>query len=421
MERNRINQSETGHHVFKRKKLKPSKTGFRSGVSAAGSYFIKSTGLHLKAFFLWILAKPLSDDERPRLRRRALDPLSETGGTPIRLLFSIVVALSVLPLFFNFNTALAGKKSNVAPSATTNPHATATNVELKKTASVNITPLNQVRPIKYARRTQRRAPMATPPDFTRGSTALKEVSFTFDGGSYRGQTKQILDILRRRSIQTTLFLTGTFIERNPALVRRMLKDGHEIGNHMMTHSHMTSFAGNGRHKTLPGVNRAFVQGELLRTAGIFYRVTGEKMTPLWRAPYGELNKEIRGWAYNAGFVHVGWTTNYSARESLDSLDWVSDPNSRLYRTTAHLKERILRFGKGRHELNGAITLMHLGTRRRGEKLADRLDEMINTLQSRGYRFVKASTLIKGRKDMAAYLPGVDHVAMLDEELRPQAK
>lgn len=436
MELNRTKQPKIGHRVFKRKKLKSSDrlrraaaTGRCKGVTNSSSYSIRTLGLHLKAFFLYLFARPLPDGQRPRQRNAALDPLSasrlwrsESGGTPIRLLFSIVVALIVLPLFFNFNTALAGKKNADAATTRLEQAADITVARLKERDDNAQRRLRHIRQFRhslkdlrttYKRRVPRPALKSIPPDFTRGSTMLKEVSFTFDGGSHRGQTKQILAILRRRSIKTTLFLTGYFIKENPELVRTMLKDGHEIGNHMLTHSHMTSYVKNNRHRTLPGVDKSFVVRELTRTADIFTRVTGQKMAPLWRAPYGELNKEIRGWAYNAGFVHVGWTTDHSARESLDSLDWVADPNSRLFLTTYQIKARILGFGKGRRDLRGAVALMHLGTRRRGEKLADRLGEMIDELHERGYRFVKASTLIKGRKDMAAYLLGTDHVAMLE--------
>jgi len=414
----KLRPSQADHHPLQRRHHKAVL------IAPRNSYSVKPFGLHLKAFFLCLLGNRAKFQEaniavNPAM---AFRPLSESGGAQLPLLLLIVAAFLSLPLFFNLNSAVASSKSAVPLEATryssakevvrvikddntTPPHRPANRRSL---ASVpEISPV--ISPGIQRPATIRPLLKPTPPDFKRGSTALKEVSFTFDGGSHRGQTQQILHILRQRRIKTTIFLTGQFIEKNPRLVRRMLKDGHEIGNHLMNHPHMTTYSSNGRHRRLPHVDKAFLLRQLYQTADIFTRTTGEKMAPIWRAPYGEVNNEIRGWAYNAGYMHVGWTTDYKRKESMDSLDWVSDPNSRLYRTTAQIKERILGFGKGRHGLSGGVVLMHLGTFRRGEKLASRLGEMIDELHARGYRFVKVSALIKGRKDMAAYLTGADRI------------
>lgn len=407
------------------KKLKSSKTTFRQAVpiACAAHYSVKSFGLHLKAFFLGLFQSknsmhpPACKD--PRISHGALSPLSESGGARLPLLLLIVATFLSLPLFFGLGNADAGRGDGVQMEATQYSNTKEVIAIIKDDnimpPRIGSTSLGNV-PAATERPMVRQALQTIPPDFKRGSTELKEVSFTFDGGSHRGQTRQILNTLRQRGIKTTIFLTGLFMKQNPMLVRRMVADGHEIGNHSMNHPHMTTYSKNGRQRTHPQVSRSFVVSELRQASDIFTRITGRKMSPLWRAPYGEINKEIRGWAYNAGYVHVGWTADYTRRESLDSLDWVSETDSRLFRTTDQIKQRILGFGKGHMELRGGIALMHLGTWRRGEKLADRLGEIIDELQVRGYRFVKASTLIKGRKDMAAYLIGTDHFAMAETNL-----
>src|SRR3990170_4037126 len=93
------------------------------------------------------------------------------------------------------------------------------------------------------------------------------------------------------------------IERYPELVKKMAEDGHEIGNHTMTHPHLTTFEKNLKQQTLPGVDREFIIRQLKETAKIFRELTGKDMIPYWRAPYGEQNAEIRQWAYKAGFTH----------------------------------------------------------------------------------------------------------------------
>lgn len=238
--------------------------------------------------------------------------------------------------------------------------------------------------------------IASPPDITRGPIDNMELSITFDGGGYEGEEAwAILDTLREKGIRTTIFITGMFIRNYPDVTKRIVADGHEVGNHTMTHPRLTSFATTLRQRTLPWVTRAFVEKELKSTAELFRAVTGSEMAPLWRAPYGEINEDIRRWAFESGFIHIGWTSDYSRRESLDTLDWVYDRSSSLYRTSSQIKERILRFGRSGNGARGGIILMHLGTERKSDRASGVLGEMIDELRGRGYRFVKVSGLIEG--------------------------
>ncbi|MCK5236337.1 MAG: polysaccharide deacetylase family protein [Deltaproteobacteria bacterium] len=234
-----------------------------------------------------------------------------------------------------------------------------------------------------------------PPDIINASTDRSEITLTFDGGAHSGDTMEILRILRKRGIKTTIFLTGRFIEQNPGLVKIMYFDGHEIANHTLTHSHLTDFSKQYRHITLPNVTKEFIQEELIETAAIYNRVTGREMAPLWRAPYGEVNSEIRAWALEAGFMHIGWTYDNETRTSLDTLDWVFDKKSRIYRSNTEMQNRIMKFANTSTGLDGGIVLMHLGTQRTTDKLVTKLPEIIDSLISRGYKIVKVSELIRG--------------------------
>lgn len=231
-------------------------------------------------------------------------------------------------------------------------------------------------------------------DITRGPVERMEISFTFDGGAEAEDASTILDALQDRDIQTTMFVTGQFIRKYPGIVRRMVLDGHEVGNHTMTHPHLTDYAVNSTHKTASGVDKALVAKELRETAAIFKETTGTEMAPFWRAPFGEINETIRRWAFEEGYLHVGWTTDYQAGESLDTLDWVHDRSSRLYRSPDRIKVRVLGFGKNRGGLNGGIVLMHLGSERTDDKASSRLPEMFDELASMGYSFVKVSRLVE---------------------------
>jgi peptidoglycan/xylan/chitin deacetylase (PgdA/CDA1 family) len=257
-----------------------------------------------------------------------------------------------------------------------------------------------------------------PPDIYRGRIDKKELSITFDGGAGAAEAEEVLRVLRQRNIKTTIFLAGGFIKNYPRLVRQTVKDGHEIGNHTMSHSHLTSFAMDLRHTTLPGVDKNFIDRELREAARLFKLATGEEMAPLWRAPYGEVNEEIRRWAFEAGYIHVNWTRDYKRKETLDSLDWVDDEESQLYYSAEKIKKKILNFGKDGNGVGGGIVLMHLGTTRKSDRAVSILGEIIDELEGRGYRFVKVSELLEGDKnyDVALkMLPKSKMLARLDTQ------
>lgn len=235
------------------------------------------------------------------------------------------------------------------------------------------------------------------PEITRGLTGRMDISLTFDGGGYESgeEAEEILKTLRARSIKATIFLTGLFMRKYPALVREMVRDGHEIGNHTLGHPHLTDFSLTLRQNTVEGVDRAFVERELNGASDLFRMTTGTEMSPLWRAPFGEVNSEIRDWAFGSGYIHVGWTYDPRRRESLDTLDWVYDRRSRLYRTSSEIKDRILNFGGREGGINGGIILMHLGTLRKDDRASDVLGEMLDALLEKGYRFVKVSEQLRG--------------------------
>jgi len=225
-------------------------------------------------------------------------------------------------------------------------------------------------------------------DFSRGNVDQKRIAFTFDGDYLDNITAEILDILKQEEIKCTIFLTGRYMRRYGDLVKRMVDEGHEVGNHTWTHPHLTTFEQNRQHTTRPDITEQFVQQELLKTAELFHHVTGKQMSPYWRAPYGEHNAEIRRWAAAVGFRHIGWTIGKSWDDGMDTLDWVTDKSAKTYHSADEIAEKILSFGERElYGANGAIILMHLGSERNDDYPHLKLPQIIQQFKARGYQFV----------------------------------
>lgn len=236
-------------------------------------------------------------------------------------------------------------------------------------------------------------PSHWPPSISRVAEAGKMIAITFDGGSSDSSAATILDILGRKQIKSTFFLTGKFIKRYPELVKRMLQEGHEIGNHTYSHPHLTTYAMNRKNETSGDINFGKLKNELEKTARLFHTLTGQKMAPFWRAPYGEINEEILNWASKAGYQHIAWTVDNKTGKSMDSLDWVADKDSSLYLNAEQIKERLLSFADDKGRARGGIILMHLGTERKSDAAHEKLGEIIDNFIVKGYKVVPISKLV----------------------------
>ncbi len=252
-------------------------------------------------------------------------------------------------------------------------------------AEIRTTPTPAISP-----RPRPTTPPGAPPILHLVTDSGPSIAITFDGGASSNRTAELLDLLDGLGIKATLFLTGQFIEKHPTLVRRAVLAGHEVGNHTFSHPHLTSWEQERRHRTLPGITKAVLLAEFERSERAFQKATGRPMAPLWRAPYGEENPTLRAWALDAGYLHVRWSSLEG--RSLDSLDWVEDEHSGLYRDSKRIMNILLAFPR----LEGGIVLMHLATDRDEAPWAH-LPQFVEELRKRGIEPTRITELLQQSK------------------------
>ena len=265
------------------------------------------------------------------------------------------------------------------------------------TARPTIRPTSRERPTTVASAAAAGpTPSTAPPVLQLITDAGPRIAITFDGNASSNRTAELLDLLQLHDLKVTLFVTGQFIEKYPSIVRRAVLEGHEIGNHTYSHPHLTTYGEDRRHRLIPGMTRERLQGELRRTEEAFKRATGRSMQPLWRSPFGEENRAIRGWALEMGYLHVRWSSLQGA--SLDSRDWIADEHSSLYQKSSTIMERLLQFP----ELEGGIILMHLATER-AEAPWKELPAFLEAINERGLEATQVTQLLERSKTWRPWL------------------
>lgn len=186
-----------------------------------------------------------------------------------------------------------------------------------------------------------------------------KIALTFDAGASAAPTPAILAALKEADLQVTFFLTGKWCEKNPELVKRIINEGHEIGNHSYSHPDFRK------------INDSAIIEQLKKVEDIVVNLTGQSTKPLFRPPYGGRDKRVLSVVGEQGYTSIYW--------SLDSLDAFKKGI-----TSTEIQQRILKRIQG-----GDIVLMHCGS----EPTAKQLPELIDKLKERGFTMVKVSELV----------------------------
>lgn len=198
--------------------------------------------------------------------------------------------------------------------------------------------------------------------YREGPRNVKKVALTFDDGPDSVYTPQILDILRKHKVKATFFLIGNRAELFPDVVKRMVKEGHIVGNHSMTHPNIMK------------LNKEQTFKEIQECEDVLFSLAGYKPV-FFRSPYGSLDSEKVKEISELDVKLIAW--------NVDSLDWKS-------LTAEQVKYNILE-----NVREGSIVLQHSSGSKK-ENLTGSvaaLEEIIKTLKKEKYKFVTVSELL----------------------------
>lgn len=185
-------------------------------------------------------------------------------------------------------------------------------------------------------------------------TKEKIIYLTFDCGYENGNTEAMLDALKKHNAKATFFVVGHYLESAPDIVKRMVEEGHTIGNHTYHHPDMSKIS-----------DAAAFQNEMDEVRTLYKELIGEEMPMYYRPPQGKYSLSNLQMAKDLGYTTFFWSLAY--------VDWNVDNQPSHEEAMNKLTSRV-------HP--GAIVLLHNTSKTNAEVL----DELLTEWESMGYRF-----------------------------------
>lgn len=198
----------------------------------------------------------------------------------------------------------------------------------------------------------------------------KLVALTFDDGPDNKWTPKVLDILKNRHLKATFFLQGIQVEKYPDMTKRIMEEGHEIGNHTWNHKQLTK------------LNQAGVSAQILKADQTLQSVTGH-VPLLFRPPYGAASDSVKETIAGTKHIMINW--------NVDTKDWAGNSVETMMNTVK------------RQLKPGGVILMHSFGGRHGNlsNTVKLLPELIEYLQSKGYTIVTVPQLLANNNKTAS--------------------
>ena len=187
-----------------------------------------------------------------------------------------------------------------------------------------------------------------------GDTSRKVLYLTFDAGYENGYTAKILDVLKKHHVRAAFFLVGNYIATSQELVKRMVEEGHIVGNHTLTHPDMSAIS----------TRESFAE-ELSGLEQRYVETTGKKMKKFYRPPQGRYSESNLKMAKEMGYTTIFWSLAY--------VDWYESDQPTEEEAMSKLVPRT-------HP--GAIVLLHSTSKTNSEIL----DSLLTKWEKMGYTF-----------------------------------
>lgn len=225
----------------------------------------------------------------------------------------------------------------------------------------------------YFKPSKNHQPATTEPEFEQllnkyggifiDKTEEKRLYLTFDNGYEQGYTSKILDVLREKQVPAAFFVTGHYIKEEPELVRRMVNEGHIVGNHSFNHPNFVQ------------TSDAKIREELESVEQLFHKVTGKQMPKYLRPPRGIFSERTLAISSQLGYTNVFWSLAYK--------DWETNRQKGWKYAYDNVMKRV-------HP--GAVILLHTVSKDNAEALG----KIIDDLRKQGYSFHSLDELMAKR-------------------------
>ena len=197
-------------------------------------------------------------------------------------------------------------------------------------------------------------------DIAMGNSEKPYIYLSFDEGYEAGYTSKILDILKENDVKAVFFITGHYLNTQKELVKRMIDEGHIVGNHTVN------------HKSMPDLSNEQIKEEVMNLHKSVYEKFGYEMKYI-RPPKGEYSERTIEYTNTLGYKTVMWSFAYD--------DWDEKKQGR----EEYAKDKIL---KNIH--NGAVMLLHGNSKDN----VNVLDYCIKEIKKMGYEFKTLDEFIR---------------------------
>ena len=185
-----------------------------------------------------------------------------------------------------------------------------------------------------------------------GNENSKKVYLTFDSGYEAGYMEKILEVLKKNDVKACFFITAHYLNTQPELVKRMIDDGHIIGNHTVN------------HKSMPEIDNEVIKKEVMDLHTSVYEKFGYEMKYI-RPPKGEFSERTLDYTNSLDYRTVMWSVAYD--------DWDEAKKGR----EDYGKSKVLD-----NVHNGAVILLHSNSKDN----SNILDDVIKNVKEMGYEF-----------------------------------